>query len=284
MLTEMAKTINGLFDEKTNIFEYRIPLYHPDFPFIILWSEKAGCTTVVKWFFRHINVLDDALTYSNWVHDYENSVFKREEKYVDLLKHAISKKTPIVKFVRDPYARTFSGYLELCKLQNFNKKNHWANDVRRSVMKGIAGFEADPEYGFSFFQYLKWLSEQDQSYLNSHIQNQYMDYEAKLKIRYFKMENFNYGINDLEAEYNLPLTPKWVLNKFSHSGHHFKKKNDFTKEQVLKLADMAIPVRKLGSFRPYIINKELIEDTKIGNIINSICPKDIKYYGYSIQA
>jgi len=245
-----------------------------------MWSEKAGCTTVVKWLFNHLNILGNALTYSNWVHDYENSVFKKADSYFESLQKAITDDVPIIKFVRDPYARAFSGYLELCKLANFNKKGHWANEVRKSVLNEMLGFQTNLEYGFSFSQYLKWLSNRDHSSLNSHIRMQYMEYESKLNIGYFKIEDFNNRINQLEEEYGLPSTPKWMLEKFAGSGHHFIKSDDISKEQVLKLAHLAIPVRKLASFSLYNVNKELVEGTEIGDLIKGVFEKDIETYGY----
>lgn len=33
------------------LLHQRTPLFHEDFPLILLWSEKSGCTTLLKWFF-----------------------------------------------------------------------------------------------------------------------------------------------------------------------------------------------------------------------------------------
>ena len=91
------------------LLEQRTPLFDADFPLIFLWSEKSGCTTLVKWFFDQLGLLDDALEYSGWVHDYENQVFRASGGYLIDLESALRKRDKtVVKLVRDPYQRSLS--------------------------------------------------------------------------------------------------------------------------------------------------------------------------------
>ncbi len=51
---------------------------------IIDWSAKAGCTSAMEIFFRHMGILrehckvsDEALHYGPWVHHYREKVFSK---------------------------------------------------------------------------------------------------------------------------------------------------------------------------------------------------------------
>lgn len=39
----------------------RLPHFHEDFPLILFWSQKSGCTSLALWFFYQINLLETAL-------------------------------------------------------------------------------------------------------------------------------------------------------------------------------------------------------------------------------
>src|SRR5215813_12880764 len=105
--------------------ELRVPLWHEAFPFVILWSEKSNCTAVAKWFFLQIGRLDEALAYSPWIHDFEIKVYKTGD-YIRRCVDAINSGAKVVKFVREPYARTYSGYLELCRPHFDEPVEHWS--------------------------------------------------------------------------------------------------------------------------------------------------------------
>jgi hypothetical protein len=63
-------------------------LQHIDVPFIVCWSQKSGCTSVLKWFLYHAGSLDDALQHQELnlnlkIHNYENNVLKARPGYKD---------------------------------------------------------------------------------------------------------------------------------------------------------------------------------------------------------
>ena len=35
--------------------ESRFPHFHPDFPLLLFWSPKSGCTSLANWFFFQID-------------------------------------------------------------------------------------------------------------------------------------------------------------------------------------------------------------------------------------
>ncbi|HFJ9467067.1 TPA: RNA methyltransferase, partial [Bacillus cereus] len=39
----------------SNIINYgRVPHFNPNFPLILFWSQKSGCTSLAHWFFYQI--------------------------------------------------------------------------------------------------------------------------------------------------------------------------------------------------------------------------------------
>ena len=125
------------------LLHQRTPLFHEDFPLILLWSEKSGCTTLLKWFFYQLGLLDDALKHSDWVHDYENQVFKARDDYLLDLDRALDKQEkPVVKLVRDPYQRALSSYLSLTEKKD--GEEHWSIEVRRHVRNYFYGTVGGP--------------------------------------------------------------------------------------------------------------------------------------------
>ncbi|MBW2456555.1 MAG: hypothetical protein JRI68_18700, partial [Deltaproteobacteria bacterium] len=85
------------------------PLVHPDLGLAVLFSAKAGCTFAVKWFFRQVGLLDAALAYSSWVHDYRIDRFYGGESYRP--EALLDPGMRVIKFARDPYERTVSSYV-----------------------------------------------------------------------------------------------------------------------------------------------------------------------------
>jgi hypothetical protein len=45
-----------------------LPLYEKEFPLIFFWSPKSGCTSIIKWYFFQIGLLQKAIDYYPWVH------------------------------------------------------------------------------------------------------------------------------------------------------------------------------------------------------------------------
>jgi len=113
----------------------------------VLFSAKAGCTLAVKWFFQQAGLLDEALAYSSWVHDYRIDVFYRSERYRP--EALLEPRTRIVKFVRNPYERAVSSYLHALRTGYDDAKieaflGRQLNDGQRfSFREFIAFLEAD---------------------------------------------------------------------------------------------------------------------------------------------
>ncbi|OLO18455.1 hypothetical protein BKP29_0215090, partial [Bacillus licheniformis] len=75
-------------DERLNRLIYLYtPLYAEDFPIILFWIPKSGCTTLNRWFFFQNGLLEDVnRRCAGEVHHYRNAIYTQKPNYVkDLL-------------------------------------------------------------------------------------------------------------------------------------------------------------------------------------------------------
>ena len=93
-----------------------LPLYSDRLDVAVLWNAKAGCTFAVKWLFYHEGILDEALAYSPWVHEYRQQVYCRRPGYADKVRRIPALGPRAIKFVRNPFDRAVSSYLTFARL------------------------------------------------------------------------------------------------------------------------------------------------------------------------
>lgn len=137
----------------------RKPLFHPELPVVLLWSQKSGCTTVAKWFFDQIGLLEEALAYRPWIHKYEQQVYKRKPRYKRRVAAAIrSGEYEVVKVVRDPVVRAASAFLVLVE-PGALKPRHWAHKHWEGVAAWLAARGRSRGDGISFLEHLEMLGE-----------------------------------------------------------------------------------------------------------------------------
>lgn len=258
-------------------FKPRQPLFHPKVPFVLMWSEKAACTTVVRWFFHQCGLLDEALAYRPWVHDYENDVFKARPGYLDSMREAVASGVPVVKFTRDPFARAFSGYLEICRTAVVTTKGHWARPLRARILRALVGTDAEIEYAFSFRQYVEWLSFQDVPHLNLHIAPQHLRRDEFFNLRVVQIESLSESLKELEREAGFTQS---LPDKYFESGHHHQKSEALSHHQQLGMLEVAVPLRRPDKFQFPSVDRELLRGTPLGASLSRIFEEDITRYGY----
>ena len=91
------------------------PLFLEDKDVAVIWSAKSGCTFAVKWFLLQRGELDQALAYSNWIHDYRTQVYRKSPAYQAGVHRAEYGKFRYLRLVRDPFARAVSSYLHMIR-------------------------------------------------------------------------------------------------------------------------------------------------------------------------
>lgn len=257
---------------------FRAPLYHPDFPAVLLWSQKSACTIVVKWFLHHIGRLQEALDFHPWIHNFENNVYKARPGYLKECAEAIRNGKPVVKFVRNPYERAFSGYLETCNRRVLVDQDHWSTRARLEVLNFFGAGTDQIEYAYSFAQFCEWLGTKLPRELDPHLAPQYEAFEEKIDAQIVRIDEANDHFAALEKQFGLigSSDTKGLLR----SSHHHRKAP--THEDVAKrMVHLAIPVRKERSFIFFDASASAIRQTAAANSLQTLYRSDFDAYRYN---
>lgn len=189
-------------------------------PVAFLWTPKAGCTSLVKWFFFQTGELDAALAHHPFVHVYRQDVFmKRDGYFMEGLGLMLAGEVPVIKLVRDPHDRAVSSFAQVLKLQG-NPTGDWTRKLRTRILRKIG--ETAPPGCLSFHQFLRGVAVigAASASLNRHVAQQYQAGEEQLRDRIVRLENFDAEIAAIEREFELKPSP---LAELTTSGHHRRK-------------------------------------------------------------
>jgi hypothetical protein len=197
-----------------------MPLYHKDFPIIVSWSPKSGCTTILKWFLEQNNLLEEANQHSEWVHNYREDKLCCGTSYKKICRDYFTKVPSnkyIIKLIRDPYKRAVSSYLHLLRYGILKKDWLVVNEIER--WKELNGFAN--QIGLSFRQFLLFIIDQQLRgcTIDPHLGQQYDDIQDSRVNQYVKIEDFTFEIEAIEKRFSLPCLNK---NQLSNSIHHNK--------------------------------------------------------------
>lgn len=259
-------------DLKSIIYN-RIPHYHKDFPLILLWSEKSGCTSLAKWFFFQIGLLDKALEYDPWVHNYEFEVYKQQSGYREQLENdLLTSNKKVYKLVRNPYKRIVSSFI-MIHSPTLDRIKDW-RQFRFNLIGNIKEFfynNRDSIDGISYKQFLLYLKQKGAGVgiVNGHIAQQYIPGEEVFIHKYIYLENFEKEIKEIENKFGLIESS---LSELSKSNHHF------TSRMVYE-GDYADIITTDPLFQLWPTYKSFYnEETK--QLVEEIFQQDFKAYGY----
>lgn len=171
----------------------RPPLYHPDVPYVVFWSQKAGCTTAVKWFLAQCGLLEEALAYSRWVHDYEAHVFRKRPHYRRGVVRALCDGHPAVKVVRDPMRRAPSAFLVLAEPGALRSRGeNWTRRHWRRIDAWLAA-RGRPPGAISFVDHLAMVAELERRRahtVDQHLSQQFVRGETRFLSEVVPIETF----------------------------------------------------------------------------------------------
>ena len=195
-----------------------LPLQQPDFPVAVCWSAKSGCTTVLKWFLSHNRLLDQALAYSRWVHDYRQQKLFQAPGYRRQCERLFKKRSRnrfIVKVIRDPATRAVSSFLHYQRcgydLQRFPDA---AVVTKWKIAVGL-----ERQSGLSFRQFLMFVTSQrlNGCRLNPHFRPQFDPQQDPCIDACIRLEDLADGLRAVEDRVGLPHI---ALPGLSQSAHH----------------------------------------------------------------
>ncbi|WP_270181704.1 sulfotransferase family 2 domain-containing protein [Alkalihalobacillus sp. CinArs1] len=235
-----------------------LPLYDSNFPILFFWSPKGGCTSLAKWYFYHIGLLETASQYES-IHSYRMNEFQIQPHYEkNILKALVNDEKNVYKLVRDPFTRAVSSY--------------FATITNESIMRVIAPHLKD---GMSFKQFLYIIRNigVTKGAINLHIAQQYTDGEELLIKNYIRLENFMNELKTIEKQYNLPHSPIETIVKSPHHITDKMKKFDERCFAEVKMSQSSLnkPVPDYQNF----YNEETMQ------LVKEIYKHDFVTYQYS---
>lgn len=197
----------------------RAPLHAPDFPLVLLFTEKAGCTSLTKWFLFQIGRLDAANAFHPSVHEYRKSVLNTGVGYGwEGLRLIVSGEKQVVKLVRNPYDRAASSFLQTLGNARAENADRWGSRLV-SAARRRAGRPPSVTPALSFRQFVHYLATTgtERGRINGHVARQHVASEDGRISRIIKLERFSEEIRQLEAEHALARSP---LDMLTFSRHH----------------------------------------------------------------
>ncbi|GKU80695.1 sulfotransferase family 2 domain-containing protein [Niallia sp. NCCP-28] len=244
-----------------DLLKYKTPVYSKDFPIILFWSPKSGCTSILKWFFFQIDLLQKDIQQDphKYLFTFQNQPDYRKE----LMEQLSEGKIATYKLVRNPYKRAVSSFLYTVQ-QDY--------EPLRKEFESIKNFFNNQTDGISFKQFLFYIKKVgcDLESIDFHIARQYIKNEEIFVKNYIQLENFNAQIREIERHYNLKHSP---LSEISNHYHHFAPKMTLT-----------------GNFAETIISKKMLEefipdyksfyDKETAELVRDIYNEDFEIYGY----
>lgn len=218
-----------------------------DYKFLINWSAKSGCTTICKIFFNYMDILQEALEFSNWIHNYRQHFYYKKYGRADknsLLSNEFIK----IKFVRNPYSRAVSSYIHVMKTR-----------LREIFFKN---------QDMSFYTFLLAIKKKEEG--NEHWTCQTLALEKKNTFDHIiKIENLEKGIKKLETTYNLNLN---LSSLDLSSSHHIVKERSNRNVCYVKFSE----ILKIPSYNNFY-------DEKTKNLVDEIFERDIIGYNYTFE-
>ncbi|KAB2399244.1 MULTISPECIES: sulfotransferase family 2 domain-containing protein [Bacillus cereus group] len=247
----------------------RVPHFHKDFPLILFWSQKSGCTSLAHWFFYQINLFKEAIKYDSFIHNYEYDVYKNSTNYLIQVATALQiKEKDTYKLVRNPYRRAVSSFTSLISPPNTS------HPAWRPIRLFLYGDETcNKPISFKLFLYYLKAHMTKLDEVDPHYTQQYIEGEEEFVTNYIYLENFNTGISKLEEEYKLKKSPLDLLSK---SWHYQASKMVY--KGVYAEADITTPI--FPRFPTY----DSFYDAETIQLVREVFAKDFNMYHYDLNS
>lgn len=274
----------GDMDEVKRHLGYRLPYHHPDVPFIASWSHKAGCTVLLRWYLFQAHLLLEASSYDKGrgqmrLHQYERDVFKARPGYRRDLLQAVAAGKPLILFVRCPFARAFSSYLQvnspqIPRIEQRGQQSRMTR-LRREIQFFTHGREMPLDTPMPFMDYLRWLQAQDPDGVNRHHAPQHSALLDHCQVNFFRLKHLADTARALERDLGLRSSgnhPKMFKTK------HAVPKFESNSGAAEKLLDEGITLQRTKRDPIPAISRDLLQGRPEGALIQEVFAKDVALY------
>lgn len=254
-------------------------LHDPDFPLVLLFTEKSGCTSLTKWFLFHVGKLQEATDYHPWIHRYRTSVLSRQEGYhKEAMRLLREREKPVVKLVRNPYSRAVSSFLSTLNNGHGPTPKNWAHELIVAA-RANAGKPVGDGSAISFHDFLAFVAANgsERQQINGHVARQHTAGEERFGARIIKLEQFAVDISQLESEYGLAQSP---LDLITRSQHHRSANQNGATAPVWS-PDLEITTEQVRQFRKGgTPSYDTLYDDECRRLVRESFAADFEAYGY----
>lgn len=246
--------------------------YHDEsLPFALLWSEKAGCTSLLKWFAHHLGRLDEAEAHGEWIHHWEHDILKADPAYAERLVERLRAGLPVFKLVRSPFDRAVSSYLML--FTEPDDSDHFSVPLRAEIRQFVYG-RTDVPYSFGFVSFLEWLATEDLSTVDDHLAPQTTPLDDLLgDVTYVRVDRFEADLRKIERRFGLAPADYAAVSSSAH--HTSRTRLDGLDRNAV--ARLQIPVDMPDGFQ--IPPSDDFMSAEAVDLISRIYRADIDRYG-----
>jgi hypothetical protein len=251
-----------------------LPLARDGFPVVCCWSAKAGCTTVLKWFLQHNDLLEEAKRYSYWLHDYRLHRLFEEPGYERRCRRALrSDGVHVIKVIRDPGTRAVSAYLHYLR----SASSQWLGSLTLSKWKDENGLGSQP--GVSFTQFLEYVLDlqRRRQPLEPHVRPQYDRAWDPYVDAYIPLEHLEVGLKETERLCGLPHVDVQSLSESRH--HNRPTGHQQWPRDASQFPATAETLEQLG-----VPSAELLLDTTTIPLVQAAYRTDYEAYGRYYQS
>ncbi len=253
----------------------RMPLWRQGFPFLVLTAPKAGSSVVAKWFFWQLDLLEEALRFDGRVHRYEALVHLKQPGYARAVTRAAAAGTPAIRFLRDPAARAYSAYLELCRDFLDKEPDHWAARARRQALQRLHGKGVNFDHSYSFVDHVTWLSCENVQTLNKHLRPQLQRVDDALGTEIVTVDDLSERLDGLAVRFALKPLIEAPAELLASRHHHDKVAMPV--DEALRKLGRHLPRKRRNAQLPKV-NARLLADTELGATLARIYARDFVAY------
>lgn len=229
----------------------------------LLWTPKAGCTSMVKWFFHHMDLLEEAKRYHPFVHRYRLQCFQKNQiqrRLVQKFSRNSSDYT-VIKAVRNPLSRVVSSFIHCLKHKILHKE-----------MQSFLNQSDAVDLKYTFREFVSYLATIDIHSCDPHLKSQvhFLERKRRVHVDYlFPLEMSEEWLGLLEK--TLGFEKQYDMSLLSRSPHHTTR----SKEKMF-VGDVPYNDSLDCVFPAY----ECFFDDEIKRIVLAIYSEDVNRYGH----
>jgi hypothetical protein len=181
------------------------PLIHPEKRFVVLFSAKSACSSVVIWFLHTLGLAEEARRHHEWPHAYRIDKLYQRPDYLGARASLCPEQARILRVVRDPVERAVSSF----------KHALGTGYARESILRAL-GIDI-AEQGLSFERFIEFLESEDLQRCDPHHRLQCHPVEQLRRpdrVLNVSHQSLFEGLNEFERSLGMPVTDfrslRWV--------------------------------------------------------------------------